>query len=148
MHARTLMALWALGMSLGCSATARLHPVSSPEGRPGGPGILQADLHFVGLGRRGQVSLEAPDGQRYSGTFAFLPAGGEQPRDLAGVWDQVYGPGYFVSQVLGTRWAVANLAGSRGGTLAMAFGRPSNKGGAALQGIARNGQGVVYKVVF
>ena len=76
--------------------------------------------------------------------------------DMAPLWDSVYGSGFYVAHVLGTRlYARASLAGKTGDSLKVEFYRPEGGGNSeavpiqgSVRGVAKDGKGNVYKVTF
>jgi hypothetical protein len=64
-------------------------------------------------------------------------------------WDQVFGPGYFVANVLGAQVvARAVLAGTKGTTLNVEFYDPSPGHIQSVVGVARDNNGDLFKLTF
>lgn len=75
-------------------------------------------------------------------TNAFLADG------MASVWDGVYGPGFYVSHVLGnTNAGISRVTGDRGTVLDVEFLNGGEHAGSA-RGVARDNKGNIYKLVF
>jgi hypothetical protein len=69
---------------------------------------------------------------------------------MSPVWDAVYGPGFFVSRVLGARLYVRTVAtGNRSTVLNVEMYRPDIQMNlSTIKGVAQDNRGNVYKVVF
>jgi hypothetical protein len=86
-----------------------------------------------------------------------VPKGGTMTRiqsanDVASIWDTIYGPGFYVSHVLGaTLYARVVATGNRGTVLNVEMyepyfepaGRPEN----AIKGVAKDNKDNIYKLV-
>jgi hypothetical protein len=136
----------------GCTRTARLYPVeplntSAP--------VIVGKIH--GAVRSGDVSFTLADGEVCKGQWNLVPLPSSTskaaPSLLAPIWDQVYGSGYYVAHVLGTRWyAQAVAKGSRGTTLSLEFHQsatattPNTDAIAAVRGVAMDSNNRIYKL--
>jgi hypothetical protein len=70
---------------------------------------------------------------------------------MSPVWDSIYGPGFYVSRVLGARYyAQAVISGNRGTVLNVEMyrpvGGPDNDIG-VIKGVAKDNKDNVYKLV-
>ena len=78
--------------------------------------------------------------------------GAASPDNLSAEWDTVYGTGFYVANVLGTRlYARAVLTGNRGTTLNVELYKPDkveNTTIGAIKGVAKDDKGNIYKVAF
>jgi len=66
------------------------------------------------------------------------------------VWDNIYGPGYYVSHVLGTQYyAQTVVTGNRGTTMNVEmFSQPGEKDGSPrIKGVAKDSRDNIYKLV-
>jgi hypothetical protein len=85
-----------------------------------------------------------PDGETFSGPDSKIPARESGAKELASIWDSIYGPGFFVAHVLGAGYhGKAMLTGSKGTTLQVETIAEID---GPLQGIAKDSHGNVYKV--
>jgi len=156
---RELRSLFLLGTLLICGcATARFYPVEGPLAAQTPPPVLVGKIR--GAFYSGSVSVTLSDGEKCQGQWATVvrpekstsaPAGA--PGNLAAEWDLIYGPGFYVSHVLGARlYAKATLSGNKGTSLNLEMYKPSDlitgEPAAAVKGVARDGKGNVYKVTF
>ncbi len=71
---------------------------------------------------------------------------------MSSVWDTVYGSGFYVSHVLGTRLYVqAVIPGNRGTVLNLEMYRSDEKepnSVSAIKGVAKDNKDNIYKLVF
>jgi hypothetical protein len=74
---------------------------------------------------------------------------------MAQLWDSIYGDGFYVAHVLGTRlYARASLKANNGDTLKVEFYRPENEGNVTttiaslIKGVAKDDKGNAYKITF
>jgi hypothetical protein len=135
---------------LGCSASAHLYPVQGPLSTQTPMPTLDAK---VSPGRHASVVM--PDGEVCTGRWEYVEpkkkkgdntAKVETPSDLAAAWDAVYGPGYYVSHVLGEAlYYRAVLTGNRGSTLKIETYTHSGDSG-EVRGVAIDGKGNTFKV--
>lgn len=90
--------------------------------------------------------MQLPEDETCVGAWSAVPP--EQAGDgLASAWDAIYGPGFYVAQVLGSTWrGRATLTGSRGTVFHLEFNRDTVTG-ARLRGVARDNRQNLYKVV-
>src|SRR5438874_5359943 len=139
-----LLVFAALLTTIGCTRTARLYPIeplntSAP--------VIVGKIH--GAMRSGDISFTLADGEVCKGKWALVPLPSSTskaaPSQLAPVWDQVYGSGYYLAHVLGTRmYAQALAKSSRGTTLTIEFHQsatattPQTNAIAAIRGIAKD----------
>src|SRR5437879_2844331 len=107
---------------VGCRVTGRLYPVQGPLSAQTPTPVLLARL--TGAFSSGGISVVLPDGEVCKGRWATerpvqVPKGAAiasaTPNDMASVWDTVYGAGFYVSHILGTRLYVRTvISGDRG----------------------------------
>jgi len=71
---------------------------------------------------------------------------------MSSIWDTVYGSGFYVSHVLGTRLYVqAVIPGNRGTVLNLEMYRPEERESniiGAIKGVAKDNKNNIYKLVF
>ena len=107
----------------GCTRQARLYPVQGPVASQQPAPVLIAK--FSGSLTSGNMSLVLSDGEKATGTWNLVrrptPAKGQSVATAApdngmpAVWDSVYGQGYYVAHVLGSRLYVqSTLTGEQG----------------------------------
>ena len=138
--------LLTLGLSVAllsaCTATAYLSPVQGPLSTRIPPPTLT--LEQSGLG----VSVVLEDGEVCSGPIAILPPTDSSARELSTEWDLVYGSGYYLAHVLGTRIYRSTLVGNKGTTLEVEHSiAPVNSNGIVV-GVAKDNRGNIYKANF
>jgi hypothetical protein len=161
MKGRLPLGLLLLGMCLtvGC-AEGRLYPVQGPFSSQSPSPAFTAKMS--GGFRSGRVSVVLASGEKAAGRWEWTQtespsaensrAKGAEVESLASVWDAVYGPGFYVSHVLGTKpFARAVVTGDHGTVLHMEMYRPVGEGGETpvnFRGVARDNKNNIYKVVF
>lgn len=139
-------ALLAVCFMDGCYAYLNFYPVQGPlAGQTPVPTLI---AKFTGPFKSGNLSLVLPDGEKCTGRWTQTPTVSGDP--MASVWDQVYGQGFYVGHVLGSKlYAIAAVTGNRGTVLNVRM----YKSGAAdphrigtIKGIAKDTGGNVYKI--
>jgi hypothetical protein len=96
----------------------------------------------------GQITVKLPDGEVCKGAWTFVP-GSSAASSLAPAWDVVYGSGFYVSNVLGSKlYARSALTGGRGTHLDLEIYKASNTERDPLVGVAEDQEGNVFKVSF
>ena len=156
-------------MMSGCTRTARLYPVQGPLSNQTPAQVFFAKISggSFGLGNPaaiypGNISVILSGGEIAKGHWAQVAAvtvpKGAAPAsvpptagDLSSVWDTVYGQGYFVAHVLGTRYYYRAAASGNHGTvldLEMYWDTgESNAHYSIIKGVAQDNRGNIYKVV-
>jgi len=151
-----------VGVSIlsGCRATARLYPVQGPLSAQTPTPVLLAKV--TGAFNSGNMSVVLGDGEVCKGRWstvprAQVPKGATTANTLSAdgmpsVWDTVYGSGFYVSHVLGTRLYVRSaLTGDRGTVLNVEMYRPDNNESnirGAIKGVAKDNKDNLYKLAF
>lgn len=156
--------LLGMSMMLGCFSgvrTARLYPVQGPLAAQAPSTALSAKI--TGRFNSGNISVVLSDGEVCLGPWAQVPLGqvpkgastasGLTTNGMSSEWDIVYGSGFYVSHVLGAKlYAQAVVSGDRGTVLNVEMYRPENiperSVVSALQGVAKDNKGNIYKLVF
>ena len=141
----------------GCMATARFYPVRGPLASQTAPPVLVGRI--TGAFSSGSVSVTLADGEVCKGRWATVPrpettqTPAAPAEDMSSAWDTIYGPGFYVSHVLGSRlYARAVLTGSRGTKLN--FEMYKHEEGRAddptlgIKGVAKDDKENIYKVTF
>jgi hypothetical protein len=155
LKAQLWFAVFGSFLMVGCSATARLYPVQ-------GPLMSQAPVpvftgKFTGALNAGNISFVLSNGEVCQGRWTrIVPVKGAQGAQSApppaspgmpAIWDQIYGPGYYVSHVLGMRLhGQASITGNRGTVLTVEFYRPDAV--PEILGVAKDSNGNVFKMTF
>jgi len=142
----------------GCSATARLYPVQGPLAAQNPPPVFVGKLSD-GL-HSGTLKVSLDNGEVFQGRWAQVerPAKSNNgvtagaANTLATEWDTVYGPGFYVAHVLGSRlYAKSELTGSHGSVLYAELYKP-DKGDeqsiSSIKGVAKDDKGNIYKIAF
>ncbi len=140
--------------SVACTRTARLYPVAPINASAP---VIVGKIH--GALQAGTVSFTLPDGEVCKGRWALVPlpssTGKDTPSDLGPVWDQVYGSGYYLAHVVGTKlYARALAVGNRGTTLHIEFHRSSTAVARntdavdSIKGVAKDNSNNIFKLTF
>lgn len=148
MPARVTLPLLMAAVLAACvtSRTGHLYPV-------GGPLATQTPLPIYtlkagGIIPPGPMSATLPSGEVCKGTWSFVPQADPSSNRMQGDWDRVYGSGYFVANVLGSKlFAHAVLTGDRGTVLTVEIYKV-DKPSSPLIGIAEDNNGNVFKLAF
>jgi hypothetical protein len=144
----------------GC-AQGRLYPVQGPFSSESPVPVFTAKAS--GMFNSGNISVVLENGEKCKGRWVTaqavpIPNGapaadGSTASDMASVWDTVYGQGFYVSHVLGTRFfARAEVSGDHGSLLHMEMYRSAGEHAGdttlTIRGVAKDNKGNIYKVVF
>jgi hypothetical protein len=155
MKAEFCVVVFGFSLMAGCSATARLYPVQGPLMAQSPVPVFPGKL--TGLVNQGGISFVLANGEVCRGNWTrVVPVKGSQgaqsvpaplSADMPAIWDQIYGPGYYVAHVLGTAlYGRAAITGSRGTILTVEFYRPDAV--PKVQGVAKDSNGNIYKMAF
>jgi hypothetical protein len=158
MKHRLCFVLLAISTVLGCTHTARLYPVQGPLSAQTPVPVLMAKI--TGAFTPGNISVILSDGEVCKGRWVIVnPAQAPKGANTAtaptsamsAVWDGIYGPGFYVSRVLGARYyAQAMVSGNRGTILNVEMYRPVSGADTdigAIKGVAKDNKDNVYKLV-
>jgi len=158
MKTRIFITLLTLGALTGCygNMNMRLYPVK-------GPLIEQTPLpvftgEFSGVYDGGEISVNLPNGEVCKGEWARVkPAAGSagetitnafRADGMSSVWDSVYGPGFYVSHVVGREYyGASRVTGDHGSVLDVEF-LYGGEHEETRRGVARDNKQNIYKVVF
>jgi hypothetical protein len=140
-----------ISIMLGCSHTYRLYPVQGPISQQTPSLVLFAKVTGQ---KSGSISVVLGDGEVCNGNWALMPAV-QVPKDaiatnapptnsMAAEWDAVYGPGFYLSHIVGAKYySQAVVSGNRGTVLNFEM-----LGMGVDKGIAKDNKGNVYKMVW
>ena len=161
MKSRLFVVLLAVSILSGCYANARFYPVKGPLAAQAPLPVFTAKM--TGLGNSGDISLALADGETGIGHWTrvapvqspngAVTSNASANSSMAALWDIIYGPGFYVSHVLGTRlYAEAVVTGDRGTVLNVEFYRDEREhhddSSRGLKGVAKDNKDNIYKVVF
>lgn len=157
---RLLVAVFSVLVISGCYVSVHpnmgLYPVQGPlmAEPPVREGHVKFAAHVIltpvyfSASKSGEMTATLGDGEICKGRWKWIPTPAENP--TASDWDAIYGQGFYVAQVLGTRqYLQAELAGDRGTMLHVEIYWPeSGDPDRAIpgRGVATDNHGNVYKV--
>lgn len=122
-----------------------LYPVQGPLAAVHPPPIYR--LTMSGIYDSGTLTTTLPDGEKCTGKWSIISPGDPSARQMSAAWDSVYGDGYFVAHVLGSRvFAGAMLTGDRGTTLHLQLYDPKPGDVGAARGVAQDNSGNLFKL--
>ena len=152
--------LLGISMMLGCTHSARLYPVQGPLSEQTPLPVLVAKI--TGAFTPGDISVVLSDGEKCKGRWAMVPraqvpkgantASAPTTNGMSSVWDTVYGSGFYVAHVLGTRlYAQAVVTGNQGTVLNVEMYKPEGEHESnpvsAVKGVAKDNKDNIYKLV-
>jgi hypothetical protein len=140
----------------GCQLTVpgHLYPVQGPAAAQNPPPIYSAFARgLIGEGGEmligGTLVATLENNDSCSGNWNPVPTGDNTAGQMSVQWDQVYGPGFFLANVLGnSHFARATLTCKSGGALNLEFFDPNSAHSGNSKGVARDAAGNLYKVTF
>lgn len=141
-----LVTLAALTLS-GCviMAPGHLYPVQGPLAGATPPVVYS--LFMNGVYDSGTFSVTLPDGEKCTGKWNVIAPNDPNARQMSAAWDSVYGAGFFVAHVLGSRvFASAVLTGNKGTTLNVQVYDPQPGNVSAAIGVAKDNSGNLFKL--
>jgi hypothetical protein len=110
--------------------------------------------------QNGTFSMVLPNGEVFQGPWKMTyqksamqgaAAGAPQSSTMAAAWDTVYGPGFYVAHILGSKpyFMHSTLTGSKGTILQVEWYVPNFIGTTIMgtNGIAEDSNGNIYKLV-
>ena len=141
----------------GCQLTVpgHLYPVQGPAAAAQSPPAIYSAFATGRINDGGEMfmggtlvaTLENNDS--CSGNWSPVPAGDNTAGQMSLQWDQVYGQGFFLANVLGnSHFARATLTCKSGGPLNLEFFDPNTMHSGNSKGVARDAAGNLYKVTF
>jgi len=159
MKARLVLFLLCLSFLSGCFQKVRLYPVSGPLSFRTPPPIYAAKI--AGAFKAGNISATLENGEVCKGSWEAVsnrPTSNSNPStsnvtspDMTSAWDAVYGQGYYVAHVLGTRLHIHGvLNGDQGTILHVDAYRTEDANGDlnTPRGVAVDNKGNTYKMAF
>jgi hypothetical protein len=137
--------LLAICMTLGCTLKLHFYPVHGPLSSLTPIPVLPAKISGLSSGK---ISVVLNTGEICNGQWTLVretAATGATGSAMSSVWDNVYGQGFYVAHVLGSRLYARSVAsGNRGTTLHVELYKST---GGDLKGVAQDNNGNVYKIV-
>ena len=148
---------------ISCHATARFYPVQGPLSAQTPPPVFVGKIS--GAFYSGSMTVTGVQGEVFQGRWEAVkqpvkstdaPPTPPADSEMIPIWDSIYGNGFYVAHVLGTRlYGRGSLTGKGGDSLKVEFYRPEDKGNTdavsvrgSLKGVAKDEKGNVYKVTF
>lgn len=145
-----LLGLLAPLILVGCATTGRFYPVQGPLSAQTPSPVLVAKLKLTGL-NSGTISVILPDREPCAGRWSLVPRSntGTRASEMSAAWDTVYGSGFYVSNVLGSKnYATAVLTGARGTVINLEMYRPDREERSrSIIGVAKDNKGDIFKLV-
>jgi hypothetical protein len=153
-----LLGILCVSLLSGCSATARLYPVSGPLSQHNPQPVFVGRI--TGVVDSGNFSVVLENGEVCKGKWAMVPrpnsssdASTATPQEnLSAEWDSVYGAGFYVAHVLGAPlYGRGTATGKSGTVLNFEIYRPQdaqNVPRGSIKGVAKDDKGNVYKLSF
>lgn len=143
-----LMAMLAALVGCAFMVPGHLYPVQGPISKADSPPIYSVTLNS-GISPSGSISVDEAQGITCSGAWKVVSQEDPSAQQMSAEWDEVYGHGYFVANVLGKRtFARSALTCADSKYLGLEFlvvhpGNPSS-----TIGVAKDGAGNVFKLTF
>jgi hypothetical protein len=134
-------------LSAGCviMAPGHLYPVQGPLAAANPQPIYSLTMN--GVYDAGTLTATLPDGEMCKGDWNAISPSDPNARQMSAVWDSVYGSGFFVAHVLGSRvFAAAVLKGNKGTTLNVQIYDPRPGNVSAVIGVATDNNGNQFKL--
>ncbi len=163
MKNKLCFALFLAFVMLGCSHTYRLYPVQGPLAAQAPSKVLFAKVKGVegtAGAKSGSVSIVLGDGEICNGQWTLVPrvqipkdattANAPPTSGMSSAWDAVYGPGFYISHIMGARgfYSQAVVSGNRGTVLSLeiyGIGTPDQAGPI---GVVKDNKNNIYKMVW
>jgi hypothetical protein len=128
----------------GCLFPGNLYPIEGPAATAQNPPAIYS-VHISA----GNMTATLQNNESCSGTWKQLSQRDNSAGQMSAQWDQVYGQGFFVANVLGNPFfARAVLTCKQGTTLNMEFFQHERGALSGTKGIAQDSKGNLYKVTF
>jgi hypothetical protein len=107
------------------------------------------NVTLSGVLNSGTMSATLQGGEVCSGNWATVSQKDPSASKWSADWDRVYGPGFFVANILGNpAFARAVLVGTQGTTLNVEFYAPTPGQIVGVKGIAMDSNGNIFKLTF
>jgi len=156
MKSKLCFVLLAISTLSGCYIKARLYPVQGSLSAQTPVPVLMAKI--TGKINLDTISVILEDGEVCKGRWILVnhvqsPKGANSviapATSMSGVWDSIYGPGFYLSRIVGARnYAQAVASGNRGTVLDVEMSSGTASDGSPIIGVARDNKDNVYKLVF
>ena len=146
----------------GCygAATARFYPVRGPLTQQAPAPVLVGTL--TETFNSGSIKLVLENGEVCKGHWSPVPRPSRTEsgttskgtaEDMSAVWDEIYGSGFYVARVLGSRrYAAATAVGNHGTKVYVEIYEPESEphetDASRIRGVAKDSIGNVYKITF
>lgn len=149
---------------ISCHATARFYPVQGPLSSQTPPPVFVGRIS--GAFYSGSMTVTGVQGEVFQGKWQAVkqpakstdaPTNLPADSEMVPIWDSIYGNGFYVAHVLGTRlYGRGSLTGSKGDSLKVEFFRPENGANredvnalrSSIKGVAKDDKGNIYKITF
>ena len=145
-----------------CRATARFYPVQGPLAEQTPPPVYVGKIsgafysgNMTVTGKQGEVFRGRWEAVRQPAKSTDAPKIAPSDTEMSALWDSIYGDGFYVANVLGTRlYGRGSLKTSNGDTLKVEFYRPekatndANAIRGTIKGVGKDDKGNVYKITF
>jgi hypothetical protein len=130
----------------GCGLAGRLYPIQGPLARQNPAPIYS--FTAVGLYKSGTLTATVGAGEVCTGHLGAVTPDDPTANQMSAEWDGVYGPGFFVANVLGnSTFDRAVLTGPKGTVLNVELYMPAPQNPLSIKGVAKDNQGNLYKLV-
>ena len=141
-------------------ATARFYPVHGPLTQQAPAPVLVGTL--TETFNSGSIKLVLENGEVCKGHWSPVPRPSRTEsgttskgtaEDMSAVWDEIYGSGFYVARVLGSRrYAAATAVGSHGTKVYVEIYEPESEAhetdASRIRGVAKDSNGNIYKITF
>jgi hypothetical protein len=125
-----------------------LYPIQGPAATAQNPPAIYSVV-INGIANSGTMTATLQNNESCSGAWNQVNQRDNSAGQMSAQWDQVYGPGFFVANVLGNPiFARAVLTCKQGTTLNIEFFEHDPGAFAGTKGIGQDSKGNLYKVTF
>lgn len=125
-----------------------LYPIQGPAASAQNPPAIYS-VTINGIANAGTMSATLQNNESCSGAWNQVNQRDNSAGQMSAQWDQVYGPGFFVANVLGNPiFARAVLTCKQGTTLNIEFFEHDPGAFAGTKGVGQDSKGNLYKVTF
>ena len=125
-----------------------LYPIQGPAAAAQNPPPIYS-VTISGFANSGTMTATLQNNETCSGTWSQVSQRDNSASQMSAQWDQVYGQGFFVANVLGNPiFARAVLTCKLGTTLNIEFFERDAGAFAGAKGVGQDSKGNLYKVTF
>ena len=125
-----------------------LYPIQGPAAAAQNPPAIYS-VTISGIANSGTMTATLQNNEACSGKWSQLSQRDNTAGQMSAQWDQVYGQGFFVANVLGNPiFARAVLTCKQGTTLNIEFFERDPGAFAGAKGVGQDSKGNLYKVTF